>query len=116
MGVAQNERARVTQLLVFGSISQGAILGTFFVSHSPRTGQSCDTCGTCRLPGRRRSAGLQSVATLIGLAPELPEKKGFLLVFRMTPRKTIQLVVSFRESPGSFPKPWVIHSLLSTSK
>ena len=29
----------------------------------------------------------------------------------MSPRKTIQLVVSFKKSPGSFP-----HSLLSTSK
>ena len=30
MGVAQNERARVTHVLVFGSIYQGAILVHFF--------------------------------------------------------------------------------------
>ena len=34
LGVAQNSRARVTQVLDFGSIYQGGHFGTSFLSHS----------------------------------------------------------------------------------
>ena len=34
MGLAQNSRARVMQVLLFGSICQGAIFGTCFLSHT----------------------------------------------------------------------------------
>ena len=40
MGVAQNSRASVTQVLVFGSTYQGAILGTGFLSHSQMEGST----------------------------------------------------------------------------
>ena len=54
MGVAQNLNARVTQVLVFGSIYQGAIVCTGFLSHSQI--EICTFCVCVKIsrPGDRR--------------------------------------------------------------